>query len=154
MQNKIHLVVVSGFNSGLNELLQNQNKQYNHRTRKMHVYNNEKSKNDKFIKKIIMAQHPNLKIKNPLYMHYKFYVCDMKHDYSNIESAFIKSFEDALQAVKCISNDGAKDIVGKTMEYELDRTLKHHVVLVAMEELPRGTIKVPDIFDWNIFKQE
>lgn len=143
-------IVVNNYNSGLNELLNSQMQQYNPRTRKMKVWNNEKAKNDKICRLAILKYLRNVKISKPLYIHYKFFVKDMKHDYSNIESAFIKSFEDALQEVKVIKNDGVKDIVGKTVDYEIKRGT-NHIVWICLEELPDKTLKVADTYDWSDF---
>ena len=90
-------VTVKGFKSGLNELIAG--RMYDHRTKK---YRNPiKNKNDALCVKYIKSSRSlrGVKIDRPIIIHYAFYCEDKMHDRMNIASAFIKSFEDALQ--KC-----------------------------------------------------
>lgn len=100
-------VVVNGFSSGLNELLHHQEKRWDRRLKRYRVYNTEKAKNDKLCKQaLIKCGLKNLRIENPISINYTIYVKDKKHDRDNTEAAIKKSFQDALQQLKIIKNDG------------------------------------------------
>ena len=58
------------------------------------------------------------------------------HDRMNVASAFIKSFEDALQKQKVIKNDGWNDVLTPTLEFEIDR--KNPRVEVVVKEVKNG----------------
>lgn len=135
MSNK-YFVEVKGFDSGLNELLNG--KWWNPRT---HSYiNNEKAKNDRLCVNAIRKAggSGDVKITPPIVIHYKFYLADKKHDRSNVQSAFIKSFEDALQKVGMLKNDGYKDVVGSTTDFAIDK--QNPRVLVVIEEVEQEPI--------------
>ena len=51
----------------------------------------------------------------------------------NIASAFIKSFEDALQKCNVIKNDGWDDVLTPTLEFAIDR--KEPRVEIIIEEI-------------------
>ena len=111
-------VTVKGFKSGLNELIAG--RMYDHRTKK---YRNPiKNKNDALCVKYIKASRSlrGVKIDRPIIIHYAFYCEDKMHDRMNIASAFIKSFEDALQKCNVIKNDGFDDVLTPTLRFEVD----------------------------------
>lgn len=84
-------VIVKGYDSGLNELLNAQTKKYDPRTKKMRVFNPEKTKNDRLCEKAI-RNTPSLHsvhIKNPVIINYSFYVANKKRDRSNYASGFV-----------------------------------------------------------------
>lgn len=113
--------VVVGYKSGLNELLQAQQKRWDNRLKKLIVTNPEKAKNDRLCERAIRAQLKGVRIDNPVSIHYKFYVGDKKHDRSNIASGFVKSFEDALQHCKVIANDSYDLVLTPTYWFAVDR---------------------------------
>lgn len=124
-------VTVKGFKSGLNELISG--KVYDYRTKKYR--NPVKNKNDglcvKFIKlsKDLIGVH----IDKPVIIHYSFYCENKMHDRMNTASAFIKSFEDALQKCGIIKNDGYDDVLTPTLEFSIDK--QNPRVEVVIEEV-------------------
>lgn len=115
--------VVYGYDSGLNELLNAQRMVYDRRTRKTRVFNDEKRKNDRLCEKAI-RNCQNLKdvhIHTPIFMKYRFYVQDKRRDRSNYSSAFVKSWEDALQHCKVIDNDTYDLVLTPEYYFEVDR---------------------------------
>lgn len=112
-------VTVKGFKSGLNELLVG--RVYDHRTKKYR--NAVKNKNDAICAKYIKASKDlqGVKIVKPIVIHYSFYCENKMHDRMNIASAFIKSFEDALQKCEVIKNDGFDDVLTPTLHFEIDK---------------------------------
>ena len=123
-------VTVKGFKSGLNELLAG--RMYNRRTKK---YGNQvKNRNDALCAKYIKSTKElcGVKIDKPIIIHYAFYCENKMHDRMNIASAFIKSFEDALQKCKVIKNDGFDDVLTPTLYFELDR--KNPRIEIVIEE--------------------
>lgn len=127
-------VVVKNFNSGLNELLLAQEKKYDSRIKRYRVWNSEKTKNDRTCKAfLIKAGLHKIKLKTPILLHYHIFAKDKKHDRMNIATAFDKSFEDALQEIKAISNDGWDDVMGATFEFDIDKNNPR--IEVVIEEL-------------------
>lgn len=117
----VYKCIVTGFSSGLNELLQAQSKRWDARTKRLIVSNPEKAKNDRVCARAIRAQLNGVKLNTPVFMRYRFYVPDKKHDRSNIMSGFIKSFEDALQQTKVLSNDSYDCVYDPQIFFNVDR---------------------------------
>lgn len=104
---------------GLNELIDG--KIYNPRTRK---YTNPiKNANDSICFKNIYRDLVVKKVvlKTPIRCHYKVYAQDKKHDRGNLYAAVEKSFLDALQKAKCLSNDTWDNVYDSTFESFLER---------------------------------
>ena len=122
---------VKGFKSGLNELLGG--RMYDHRTKKYR--NSEKSKNDAICAKYIKLSKDlhGVKIERPVIIHYEFYCENKMHDRMNVASAFIKSFEDALQKCRVLKNDGWDDVLTPTLAFEIDKQKPR--VEVTIEEV-------------------
>lgn len=119
---EVYKVLVKGFNSGLNELLASQRMTYDKRLKKYRVYNSEKAKNDKLCREwILKSGMRKVVLETPVQMHYRFYVKDKRHDVSNVVSAAIKSFEDALQELRILKNDGMNDVLPYTFEFYVDK---------------------------------
>lgn len=137
-------LTVNRFDSGLNELLSGV--YYDYRNKR--VVNSVKAKNDKIcIDSIRLSRVFNgVKLQPPIVIHYKFYCKDKRRDRSNVQSAFIKSFEDALQKLKILSNDGYDDVVGMTTDFEIDRNRPR--VDVCIEEVPKN-YKMDEWSGWN-----
>ena len=115
-------VVIDNWTSGLNELLNHQEKRYDPRTKRMRVYNTEKVKNERKIRSCLQKQGlDKVKLKTPIAIHYKIYAKDKKHDRMNLGSCLDKCFCDALQTMKILSNDGFDDVVEIRFDYGLDR---------------------------------
>lgn len=119
----MYRVIVKGYNSGLNELLDAQVHRYDARTKRTIVANPVKKKNDALCMKHIKLSKDlrGVKINGPVFMRYKFYVPDKKHDRSNYASAFIKSFEDALQKCKVIKNDTYDLVLTPELYFQVDK---------------------------------
>lgn len=115
-------VVIPNWTSGLNELLQHQEKRYDPRTKRMRVFNTEKVKNERLIRKCIVEQGlSKYRITKPVAVHYMVYAKDKKHDRQNLGSCLEKCFADALQTMKILPNDSWDWIVRNTFDYEIDR---------------------------------
>lgn len=115
-------VIIPNWNSGLNELLNGQEKRYDPRTRRMRVYNTEKTKNEQHIRKCLKSQGlADIRITKPVEIHYMVYAKDKKHDRQNLGSCLEKCFADALQSLKILPNDSWDWIVKNTFDYEIDR---------------------------------
>lgn len=115
-------VTIPCWESGLNELLAGQEKRYDPRTRRMRVYNTEKTKNERLICKCLKAQGlSEAKITKPVAIHYMIYAKDKMHDRQNLGSCLDKCFCDALQTMKILKNDGWNDIVKLDFDYDIDK---------------------------------
>lgn len=126
-------VTVKGFKSGLNELLSC--KIYDYRTKKYR--NPVKNRNDAICAKFIRLSKElrGIHFEKQVVMHYSFYCENKMHDRMNVASAFIKSFEDALQ--KCnILKDDTWDLVGTpTLEFAIDKqNPRVEVIIEEVEE--------------------
>lgn len=114
-------VIIPNWTSGLNELLNHQEKRYDYRTKKMRVYNTEKVKNEKLIRQSLAKQGmAKVRIEKPIAIHYKIYAKDKKHDRQNLGSCLDKCFCDALQTMKILKNDGWNDIISIMFDYDVD----------------------------------
>lgn len=114
-------IIINGWNSGLNELLNAQTKKYDPRTRRTRVFNPEKVKNERLIRKCLVQQgYEKVVFTTPIAIRYRIYAKDKKHDRQNIGSCLDKCFCDALQTMKIIHNDGWNDIVDLKFEYFVD----------------------------------
>ena len=114
-------VVIPNWVSGLNELLNHQEKRWDPRLKKMRVYNTEKVKNERLIRQCLIKQNmEKVRIEKPIAIHYKIYAKDKKHDRQNLGSCLDKCFCDALQTMKILKNDGWNDIVALKFDYDVD----------------------------------
>ena len=114
-------VTINNWASGLNELLNHQEKKYDYRTKKMRVYNTEKTKNEKIIRECLRKQGmAKVRIEKPIAIHYMIYAKDKKHDRQNLGSCLDKCFCDAMQTLKILNNDGWNDIVKISFDYDID----------------------------------
>lgn len=102
---------------GLNELLAGM--YWNARLKKFQ--NEIKSNNDKMCRLAIQKYMHGVKIDKPIRCHFHIYAKDKKHDRGNVYTATEKSFLDALQQMKVISNDGYDNVLDSTFLTELDR---------------------------------
>lgn len=132
-------VIVKGYDSGLNELLNAQKMTYDRRTRRVRVHNSEKRKNDTLCEDAIRKCRDlrNVRIKNPVFMRYKFYVPNKKRDRSNYSAAFIKSFEDALQHCGVITNDTYDLVLTPEYYFEVDKDNPRVEVEIEVVDTPK-----------------
>lgn len=115
-------VVIPNWDSGLNELLNHQEKRYDPRTHRLRVFNTEKTNNERKIRSCLQKQgFSSVRITKPVEIHYMIYAKDKKHDRQNLGSCLEKCFADALQTMKIIPNDSWDWIVKNTFDYEIDR---------------------------------
>lgn len=135
-------LTVRGYTKGLNLVLSGFH--YNQKTRRF--FNPVKEENDRLCIWAIRSHKKlrNTQITKPIVLHYKFYWRDMRSDRMNIFSAFDKSFEDALQKVGVLKNDGWNDVINTTADFEIDK--KDPRVEVIIEELETP---VYNIFNWK-----
>lgn len=127
-------VVIPNWESGLNELLQHQEKRYDPRTHRMRVYNTEKVKNERLIRKCVVEQGlSKYKITKPVAIHYMIYAKNKKHDRQNLGSCLEKCFADALQTMKILPNDSWDWIVKNTFDYEIDREFPRAEVTITTD---------------------
>lgn len=103
---------------GWNELLDG--KVYNPRTRK--YTNTVKNTNDNVCIKNIYRDlvTKKVKLKPPIQVHYDIYAQDKKHDRDNLY-AVAKSFNDSLQKLKLLSNDGWGEVLDSTFTTRVDK---------------------------------
>ena len=129
-------VIIPDWNSGLNELLNHQEKKYDPRTRKLRVWNTEKSKNEANIRKCLRKQGlDKIRIEKPIAIHYMIYAKDRKHDRQNLGSCLDKCFCDALQSMKILRNDGWNFIVKLTFDYAVDnRKPRAEITITELDE--------------------
>ena len=113
-------LTIRGFDSGLNEVLNAVH--YDFKIKKL--VNFEKKKNDNTCIRGIRASKElrDAQIKLPIVIHYKIYAKDKRRDRMNIASAFDKSFQDALQKVGLIRNDGWNEVYNATYDFAIDKT--------------------------------
>lgn len=130
---KIYTCIVKGYDSGLNELLNAQRMIYDKRTHKTRVFNDEKRKNDRLCESAIKSQLKGVHFDKPISMDYRFYLANKKRDRSNSMSAFIKSFEDALQHCKVITNDTYDLVLTPTVYFEIDKNDPRVEVIIKTE---------------------
>ena len=115
-------VIIPKWESGLNELLNSQQKKYDARLKKMRVFNPEKVKNEKIIRQCLIKQGmAKVKIEKPIAIHYKIYAPNKKHDRQNLGSCLDKCFCDALQTMKILPNDAWDWVVKLSFDYDVDR---------------------------------
>ena len=117
-------VCIPNWTSGLNELLNHQEKRWDARLKKYRVYNHEKASNEKKIRDCIKKQGLwNVKFKTPIAIEYKIYAKDRKHDRMNLGSCLDKCFCDAIHKykdLKMISGDGWNEVVKISFDYDVD----------------------------------
>ena len=114
-------VVVPNWTSGLNELLNHQEKRWDPRLKKMRVYNTEKVKNERLIRQCLQKQGlDKVRIEKPIAIHYKIYAPNRKHDRQNLGSCLDKCFCDAMQTLKILKNDGWNNIISIMFDYDVD----------------------------------
>jgi len=125
-------VTIPNWTSGLNELLNHQEKKYDYRTKRMRVYNTEKTKNEKLIRQCLAKQKMDkVRIEKPIAIHYMIYAKDKKHDRQNLGSCLDKCFCDAMQTMKILHNDGWNDIVEIRFDYGVDSKNPRAEILIT-----------------------
>lgn len=139
--NKYHLTI-TGFSRGLNQVLSGVH--FDWKTKK--VFNTVKAENDKICIWGIRQNKAlrNVTIQHPIVIHYKVYWKDKKSDRMNIGSAFDKSFQDALQKMNILKNDGWNDVINATFDFDIDR--ENPRIEVIIEELKEP---IYEVYDWK-----
>jgi Holliday junction resolvase RusA-like endonuclease len=115
---------------GLNELLGG--RMYDFRTKKYR--NPVKSANDAICARAIRKYMRGVKIDKPIQCTFWIYAQDKMHDRGNLSSACEKSFLDALQQAKVISNDGFDDVLDSIFHTAVDRHNPHIEVEIEVIE--------------------
>ena len=103
---------------GLNELLGG--RMYNFRTKKYH--NPVKCENDRLCLVAIRKYLRGVHIDKPIQCKFWIYAQNKRHDRGNLCSATEKSFLDALQQAKVISNDGWDDVLDSVFHTSVCKT--------------------------------
>lgn len=103
---------------GLNELLGG--RMYNFRTKKYH--NPVKCENDRLCLVAIRKYLRGVCIDKPIQCTFWIYAQNKRHDRGNLCSATEKSFLDALQEAKVISNDGWDDVLDSVFHTSVCKT--------------------------------
>lgn len=116
---------------GLNELLAG--RMYDYRTKKYH--NRVKSDNDKVCCVAIRKYLKGVVLKTPIRCTYYIYAQDKKHDRGNLYSATEKSFLDALQSCKVLSNDSWDKCYDGVFHTDLDRCNPRIEVIIEEVEV-------------------
>ena len=117
MTNRYRLVV-RGFKYGLNAVLNGF--KYDYRSKRF--FNNEKRDNDfTCINGIRQSELRKVKIEQPIVIHYNIFWRDKRSDRMNVASAFDKSFQDALQKAGVLHNDGWRDVINATFDFQVDK---------------------------------
>ena len=136
-------IVIPNWNSGLNELLNHQEKRYDPRTKRMRVFNKEKTKNEALIRKCIKQQGMwNVKFKTPIAIHYMIFAKDRKHDRMNLASCLDKCFCDAIHKyrdLKMISGDGWNEIVDISFDFDVDNNNPRAEITITEVENAKNT---------------
>ena len=129
-------IIIPNWVSGLNELLNHQEKRWDARLKKMRVYNTEKVKNEKLIRQCLVKQNmAKVRIEKPIAIHYMIYAPNRKHDRQNLGSCLDKCFCDALQTMKIITNDGWNDIVALKFDYDVDaKNPRAEIIITELEK--------------------
>ena len=130
-------ITIYGFDSGLNEVLNGVH--YDWRMKR--VVNPIKKKNDELMIKQLRFKSELKQIQTPIVIHYAFYVKDKRRDRMNIASAFDKSFEDALQKVGFLANDGFNDVLNATFEFHVDKENPRTEITITEVEIEDGRKK-------------
>lgn len=115
---------------GLNELLGG--RMYDFRTKKYR--NPVKSANDAICARAIRKYMRGVKIDKPIQCTFWIYAQDKRHDRGNLSSACEKSFLDALQQAKVISNDGFDDVLDSIFHTAVDKHNPHIEVEIEVIE--------------------
>ena len=115
---------------GLNELLGG--RMYDFRTKKYR--NPVKSANDAICVRAIRKYMRGVKIDKPIQCTYWIYAQDKRHDRGNLYAAVEKSFLDALQQAKVISNDGFDDVLDSIFHTSVSKTNPHIEVEIEVIE--------------------
>ena len=129
-------VIIPNWVSGLNELLNHQEKRWDARLKKMRVYNTEKTKNERIIRQCLVKQNmAKVRIDKPIAIAYKIYAPNKKHDRQNLGSCLDKCFCDALQTMKIIKNDGWNDIVDLKFDYDVDpKNPRAEIIITVLDK--------------------
>lgn len=115
---------------GLNELLGG--RMYNFRTKKYH--NPVKCENDRLCLVAIRKYMRGVKIDKQIQCTFWIYAQDKRHDRGNLSSACEKSFLDALQQAKVISNDGFDNVLDSIFHTTVDKQNPRIVVEIEVIE--------------------
>lgn len=83
--------------------------------------NQMKQRDQKIMVAQIKRQLKNLRIKNPVYLKYRFYEENRRRDLDNISGYFHKVFQDALVTAGILKDDSWNYIVGFSDEFEVDK---------------------------------
>lgn len=120
-KDKVHTVVIRGVFYGRNRTFPGLNEYLHECARHPKAGARTKRQYQMVARNAVRAQIGQLKIHNPIILHYRFYEADKRRDKGNIFAFADKVFEDALQACGVIENDGWAQIENFTHEFYVDK---------------------------------
>lgn len=84
---------------------------------------------------VIRSQLKNIRIQNPVVLHYYYYEPNRKRDLDNIAGFAHKVIQDALVECGVLQNDGWQNIIGFTDYFEVDKA-NPRIELIIEERKP------------------
>lgn len=94
-----------------------------------------KNRNENMVLQAVYEQLGRLRIRNPVYMRYRWYEPDRRRDLDNVSSFGRKVIQDALVQAGVLKNDGWNEIVGFSDEFYISKS--HPRIEVVIEEVLR-----------------
>ncbi len=120
----VYEFIIPGKLKSLNELLDAPNRR---------TANGIKSRQQMICYAAIKQSLPGLHIKKPVRLHYCYHETDRRRDLDNIAGFAHKVIQDALVKARVLENDGWRNVVGFSDEFQCDRKDPH--IIVRIEEV-------------------
>lgn len=121
-----YLLIIHGKLNNLNDYIKAMN-------RSRYEGSDLKSKNEAKVMQEIYRQFGRLRITKPVRMQYTWYEPNKQRDKDNISSFGRKVIQDALVKTKVLQNDGWKNVIGFSDEFDVDTKNPRIEVLIKEE---------------------
>lgn len=121
-----YLLIIHGKLNNLNDYIKAMN-------RSRYEGSDLKSKNEAKVMQEIYSQFGRLRITKPVRMQYTWYEPNKQRDKDNISSFGRKVIQDALVKTKVLQNDGWKNVIGFSDEFDVDTKNPRIEVLIEEE---------------------
>ena len=121
-----YLLIIHGKLNNLNDYIKAMN-------RNRYEGSDLKSKNEAKVMQEIYSQFGRLRITKPVRMQYTWYEPNKQRDKDNISSFGRKVIQDALVKTKVLQNDGWKNVIGFSDEFDVDTKNPRIEVLIEEE---------------------
>lgn len=121
-----YLLIIHGKLNNLNDYIKAMN-------RSRYEGSDLKSKNEAKVMQEIYRQFGRLRITKPVRMQYTWYEPNKQRDKDNISSFGRKVIQDALVKTKVLQNDGWKNVIGFSDEFDVDTKNPRIEVLIEEE---------------------